>query len=325
VAFGGNVGDDSQMISVNEASGAWPVVSRKRDRRRGWCLPILIHNMQFHYTTLFAFEDGVVDCWEGLDLPLFRKKLRNGWIATEAPRGATLSVFGLGMGCVEQFEPLQSLDELEARVLAAIRHWNADPRSWVDLGGEAAMPKGKVRYAKLPALDGIACRHESSGGVRLAREVSVFINRGGSFRLTRWFVYDDGKAKIGPEGPLVELAESEQQVLDGHVTMAIPNGAWVEADGLGRVQIEKGHWKVDAQERIREQRDHLVQLQGGTGAISACRQQWLAYQKTSSAKELERLRERYLAVPRHLRMYCGDMDDKDWPIRLALGMRDGEG
>ena len=34
----------------------------------------------------------------------------------------------------------------------------------------------------------------------------------------------------------------------------------------------------------------------------------------------EVLRAAYHAVPEHLRMYCGDMDSKDWPIRRILGL-----
>ena len=42
------------------------------------------------------------------------------------------------------------------------------------------------------------------------------------------------------------------------------------------------------------------------------------YMAEPSTKAMETLRQRYEAVPEHLRMYCGDMDTKDIPIRMIL-------
>jgi hypothetical protein len=43
-----------------------------------------------------------------------------------------------------------------------------------------------------------------------------------------------------------------------------------------------------------------------------------AYNDNPGQEQRERLRLAYEAVPEHLRMYCGDMDSKDGPIRRIL-------
>ena len=43
-----------------------------------------------------------------------------------------------------------------------------------------------------------------------------------------------------------------------------------------------------------------------------------AYLAEQSAENLNALRQKYEAVPEHLRMYCGDMDVKDIPISMIL-------
>jgi hypothetical protein len=49
------------------------------------------------------------------------------------------------------------------------------------------------------------------------------------------------------------------------------------------------------------------------------------YEAAPSEEKREALRKAYEAVPEHLRMYCGDMDSKDEPIRRILGQFGDEG
>jgi hypothetical protein len=308
------------MLPVNESAGAWQIVSHRRSGKRGWSLPTLIHNVSFHYTRLDVFEDGVIDCWEGLDLPLFRKKLATRWVATAAPPGADFSVFNLGRATVEALEPSVARADLEARAIEAVRHWNPELRDLVDLGGDPCELRGKVRHAKLPSLDGVPVRTTASGERILGSEVPVVLNDGDPARLTRWFVFADGTSRIGPDGELRELAAAEETLLRGLVGTSIPDAGWIAIDGVGRARLSRGTWPVRPRDRIQEQRDELEKLRGGTGAIAHCVQRFRAYEESASPENLELLRKAYLAVPEHLRMYCGDMDNRDFPIQRALGM-----
>lgn len=51
-----------------------------------------IHNMQFYLTHISIFADGMIDCWGLVDFETFKEKVRSGWIATQIPEDAEVSV-----------------------------------------------------------------------------------------------------------------------------------------------------------------------------------------------------------------------------------------
>src|ERR1700759_954367 len=63
---------------------------------RGFEFPGIIRNGSYFLTNLQVFADGLVNCWEMVDLPMFEQKLRQGWVVTSIPEGAFLSIHGLG-------------------------------------------------------------------------------------------------------------------------------------------------------------------------------------------------------------------------------------
>lgn len=51
-----------------------------------------IHNMQYHLTHISIFQDGMIDCWGLVDFEDFKQKVRSGWVVTQPPEGAVVSV-----------------------------------------------------------------------------------------------------------------------------------------------------------------------------------------------------------------------------------------
>jgi len=63
----------------------------------GVVTPAFIHNgPSYFFVNLPVYADGLVNCWELVDLPLFKKKLRQGWVTTAVPDGQEIHVHGLG-------------------------------------------------------------------------------------------------------------------------------------------------------------------------------------------------------------------------------------
>ena len=73
-------------------------IYRVEDGRRieGVARPVFIHNFTYHLTDLRVFADGLIDCWEWVDLEGLREKLECGWVVTEVPEGGEISAFELG-------------------------------------------------------------------------------------------------------------------------------------------------------------------------------------------------------------------------------------
>jgi hypothetical protein len=51
-----------------------------------------IHNWNYHLTHINVHEDGMIDCWGLVDFEEFKEKVRSGWVVTQPPEAAEISV-----------------------------------------------------------------------------------------------------------------------------------------------------------------------------------------------------------------------------------------
>src|SRR5690349_4973972 len=63
---------------------------------RGYEFPGIIHNGSYFLMELQVFADGLINCWQMVDLPMLKTKLQRGWVVTSIPDGAELSIHGIG-------------------------------------------------------------------------------------------------------------------------------------------------------------------------------------------------------------------------------------
>lgn len=297
----------------------------------GVALPTFIHNGSFHYTTNEVYADGTVNCWGGLDLPLFRQKLQTGWVNPQPRVGKEISLFNLGGARVAEAQWTSTVDDLLRHADAALHRLNPRMENLLDLEGcdSEPMGKGKGRIAKVPMINRSPYRLATDGQRVAGWEFPAFARPdagdGHTYELAHCFVYADALVEVGYGSPPVTLDALADRFATGRLANSVPDGSWLVFPNLGRCRIDRGFWYVDPAQRLLECRDQVNKLSGGLGAIEACRHAFDEYERhPADAALLERLRQAYEAVPEHLRMYCGDMDSKDWPIRRALYGESGE-
>jgi hypothetical protein len=162
------------------------------------------------------------------------------------------------------------------------------------------------------------CRMPLEGDEVAAAELPVFEVAADGYRLLPWFIYADGQSQLGYANEMLPLDAVTRMFEDGRLTLSVPEGAWVTLEGLGRFQAGEGWWGIKPGERVREAFSLLEELNGGPGAIRTCIAAHQAFESDPTPEQREALRRAYEAVPEHLRLYCGDMDSKDWPIRRIL-------
>lgn len=125
-----------------------------------------IHNFEYHLTPINIYQDGLIDCWGLVDLAGFAEKVRSGWVVTQPPPGAQISVsFLAAFKAVEAsywIEPEElikevadTIEELNGRPTTSSRcvdAWNAYQQSPTP-GNKAilkaayeAIPKHNRRY-----------------------------------------------------------------------------------------------------------------------------------------------------------------------------------
>lgn len=73
-------------------------IFRHHDGQRipGFRRMAFIHNWDYHLAEIRVYADGMVDCWELVDFDGFRQKVREGWVVTRLPEGATVQLSPLG-------------------------------------------------------------------------------------------------------------------------------------------------------------------------------------------------------------------------------------
>src|SRR5262245_60373440 len=112
-------------------------IARTRPIRKtyGRAIPVFIHNLQFHLTTVDVYSDGAVDCWGFVDLPLFEGKIKKGWVVTRAPVGAALGVHGLGGAAVAEASWERSPEDVLRRAREIVRELTPEGRGLLDMQG----------------------------------------------------------------------------------------------------------------------------------------------------------------------------------------------
>lgn len=99
-------------------------------RVEGTWRPIFIHNGGTYFLTdLKIYADGLVDCWELMNLDEFRQKVASGWVAVEVPPGATISAHHLVHGTVAELRSAVTGDELIGEVTDEIDRLAGRPTS----------------------------------------------------------------------------------------------------------------------------------------------------------------------------------------------------
>lgn len=67
-------------------------VKKDGERVDGVFAMAFIHNFDYHLTHISIYKDGMIDCWGQVDLEEFQRKVRWGWVVTQPPEGAQVSL-----------------------------------------------------------------------------------------------------------------------------------------------------------------------------------------------------------------------------------------
>lgn len=95
----------------------------------GRSLPIFIKNGPYYLAELKIYQDGVIDCWDKVDLQGLEEKLAGGWVTTMIPDNTDLNMQPLGRIKVESFAGGVKPSELIKEVRDILEELNARPTS----------------------------------------------------------------------------------------------------------------------------------------------------------------------------------------------------
>lgn len=114
------------------------------------------------------------------------------------------------------------------------------------------------------------------------------------------------------------LEEFEKLILEGKILTEIPLNSTVSIYGLGNFKITKVQYVTAIQEKLKEIKDILRDLNGQLSPIEICREALQNYNSNPTIDNKNKLKISYENVPDHQKMYVGDMDTKDIEVRMII-------
>lgn len=285
----------------------------------GFSIPALIHNGSYFFTDLDVYEDGRVNCWNFEDFEHFKQDVRRGWVALSIPDNERISIYGLGEWSVNSASWTFDSESFIEYVSSLIKELN--PHMENIFKYRQKVIKG-VRIAETGT--GIIYKPDNSKDIFPKKiegnSTNVFYKSGDEYYLVKATVFADlriGLSRI--EKPLDLTFAELQELVDKKVVLTeLPPQARVCIYGLGSFDIGECGYVIAIDQILLEIQDQLRELRGEPNSKHVCIEAYKAYLENPTSQNREYLKVSYEDVPKHERMYLGDMDTKDVPIRMII-------
>jgi hypothetical protein len=291
----------------------------------GIATPAIIHNASYFFVNLQVYGDGLVNCWEMVDFPLFEKKLASGWVTTKIPDGASISIHDFAAWKIEDGSWELTPELLFDRVKSLVRELNPRMENLFDCHGTTVEVIGNVRYARhgigherpvkfaKPELGRFSHRTEGE-------HASIVVRVDDAHYLADLRVFADGTIELGrlPSPETLDLASFAAAAREGRVRTQVSTGTRITIHGLGAFTVVEDLYATDLDELLRGLPDLVDRANGRADSVQRCRDAFRVYRSDPTDERREALRVAYEAVPEHHQMYVGDMDTKDMEVRRIL-------
>ncbi|MGW4811683.1 NADAR family protein [Kitasatospora cineracea] len=159
--------------------------------------------------------------------------------------------------------------------------------------------------------------HRTADGVRIPGTWRhAFIRNGGRYFLTDLFIYADGLINCWG---LVTVEEFEEKLRTGWVATSFPEGGNASAHGLASWKFSEPESWVTPELLVAEVRDTIDRLNGRPDSTGRCLAAVDVFLAERTEENRSAARAAFLAIPETRRHYAlGDMDSKDWPLRVLV-------
>ncbi|WP_314617024.1 NADAR family protein [Streptomyces stackebrandtii] len=158
--------------------------------------------------------------------------------------------------------------------------------------------------------------YRTADGVRIPGTWRHAFIRNGSYFLTDLFIYADGLIDCWG---LVTIEEFEEKLRTGWVATTLPDGAEASAHDLARWKFSEPRSRLTPELVVAEVRDTIDQLNQRPDSTGRCLAAVDAFLADRTEDNRAAAHTAFLAIPSSQRRYAlGDMDSKDWPLRVLV-------
>lgn len=290
----------------------------------GFSIPGIIHNMQYHFTDIQIYSDGLISCWQMVDLSLFKEKLNKGWVVTSIPDGDVISIFNLGNWRIEQGEWLHTKETLYDYIHSLVKQLNPSLENLHNYHGKNSKKIGKAEVAKHFIPNAKPYYYDDPSSF-LPKKVSgkkfhfFFRNDDEKTYLAELSLYKSGHIEITnlPVKKTYKFEELKNLADEGIITTELKIGETVTIINLGSFKIKSGYGEL-MKNKLNELFDTFNELNGRENSIAKCARIFEDYKLNPTKKLKNDLKEAYEDIPEHQRIFVGSMDTKDFEVRQII-------
>ncbi|MFL1673594.1 DUF7638 domain-containing protein [Paenibacillus dendritiformis] len=287
----------------------------------GTVVPGIINNGgHYFYIDVDVYEDGMVNCWELVDLRGLRDKINSNWLSPCIPSGEHLSVHGLGSYTVESANWFFNKDSYFQHIESKLKALNPEWENIYTITPRQKKLCEERRIAHSPKATNFYVAQELFYDTIEGNGFSIFMKEENKNYLVNLVIYKNGVVvRYDSSHERTYQAEEVKALFeDGTFFTSFEAPTAVMIPDLGEVGFSRSVYSTKIEDKYTELLDMQKKLRGEKSSLEACREAYFMYLEYPSEFTRANLKEKYELVPEHERMFLGDMDTKDWDYRRII-------
>lgn len=285
-------------------------------RVEGKYFPGIINNVNYFFTTVALYEDGVIDCWKKVEFQDIKNVIEKGWLCCEAPNGKNISIFQVGNYTIKSAKWKYNKETYYKTIIDNLKELNPKIENINKITREIPEEdyKKEILFLSKPfRLEHKINFHQWFNG----DNTFIFYNLGGQLYLTTLTAYEDKTFEIGLlEEKYFSLEEIKEMFEKNILTTEVKDRFFIK--DFAEIEIEKINYFVEKSQKLKEIEDMMKKVCEEETTLKLCREAYFNYLEDPCDYTKNELRKAYEAVPEHERIYLGDMDSKDWDYQRIL-------
>lgn len=285
-------------------------------RVEGKYFPGIINNVNYFFTTVALYEDGVINCWEKVEFHNIKNVIEKGWLCCEVPNGKNISIFQVGDYTIKSAKWKYNKETYYKTIIDNLKELNPKIESINKITREIS----EEDYKKEMLVTSNPFKMEYKKNFYRwfdGDNTFIFYNLRGQLYLTTLTAYEDKTFEIGLlEEKYFSLEEIKEMFEKNILTTEVKDRFFIK--NFAEIEIEKINYFVEKSQKFKEIEDMMKKVCEEETTLELCREAYFEYLADPCDYTKEKLRKTYEAVPEHERIYLGDMDSKDWDYQRIL-------
>ena len=294
----------------------------RKERVEGRSFFGIIKNGSYFLSILAIYEDGIVSAWDKFDIYQFEKALEKKWVVSFIEDNEELNIRGIG-----DFEILESQwmhkDDYYKYIKSILKEMNPEMQNIYKTTQREIekWEKLKVSFLAIP----IDFKMKKEFGYDLSNGKSYFIFRKSSHYssnkeifLTYYTIYDDETISIYNDNNIYKFDNIKNMFDKNELVLYPKEDDTIIIENLAKLKLKPTLKYTNKKEKLKEIEENIKEISGKENAFDyaiKCYHNYLVY---PSDYNRELLKEAYEKLPKHERIFLGDMDNKDSDFRRII-------